>query len=142
MRPCLPIFAVLLLAATPGASAWAQSPSSSGASLTNVYGPYSVYGPGLTFHQSSFSYSPYSTSIGLQSSVRVPDGGEALAGGYGAWREGRQQSGTPILGKVPYLGRGFNGVGYGRNVRNTSVSVRARVIRLREEEERQTGVRP
>jgi Flp pilus assembly secretin CpaC len=110
--------------------------------LTNDYGPYSVYGRGLTYRQPSFYSGPSSTSVRAQTSVLVPDGGEALVGGLSSVSEGRNEAGTPVLSKAPYLSRGFKNVGYGRRIQNTSVSVRVRVIRMADEEERQTGLRP
>jgi hypothetical protein len=154
MRLTLVVLTTLLLAGAAAAPARAQSSgnvygpySVYGPGLTykqpsSYYGPYSVYGPGLTYRQPASSSSPYATSVRVQSSVFVPDGGEALVAGYGALSEGRREAGAPGLGKTPYLNRASDNVGSGRSVRRTTVSVRVRVIRLAEEEERQTGVRP
>ena len=159
MRTTSLVLAALLLAGSVGTSASAQS-SDRGSGY--VYGPYSVYGPGLTYKQPSAYYGPYSvygpgltyrqpptfttrperTFVGVQSSVLVPDGGEALVASYSSRSEGRNEFGVPVLGKVPYLDRGFRNLGAGTSIRRTTVSVRARVIILAEEEERQTGVRP
>jgi Flp pilus assembly secretin CpaC len=84
---------------------------------------------------------PAVTNIRIQSTVTVPDGGEALLGGYSRASEGRSEYGAPLAGKVPILGRGFRNVGYGRSFSSTRVSVRVRIISLREEEYRQTGFR-
>jgi hypothetical protein len=149
----------VLLAASVTTPARAQSADRGSGS---VYGPYSVYGPGLTYKQPSAYYGPYSvygpgltyrqpptfttrperTFVAAQSSVLVPDGGEALVAGYSSRSEGRNEFGVPVLGKVPYLDRGFRNVGAGSSIRRTTISVRARIIILSEEEERQTGVRP
>jgi len=157
MRPAFRILAALLLAGCVTPPVLAQS---SDRGSGNVYGPYSVYGPGLTYKPSTYTgpYSVYDpgltsrppssfsvptfTSVRVQSSVVVPDGGEALLGGYSSLSEGRREAGVPLLGKTPYLNRGFSNVGSGRSISRTTVSVRARVIILAEEEERQTGVRP
>jgi hypothetical protein len=158
MRPALLVLATLLGAAVIATPARAQS-ANRGAG--NVYGPYSVYGPGLTYKPPSYNYGPYSvygpgltyrqpsyvsvptfTSLRAQSSVVVPDGGEALLAGYSTLREGRNEFGVPLLGKVPYAKQAFDNVGAGRSIGRTTVSVRVRVISLAEEEERQTGVRP
>jgi len=109
---------------------------------TSYYGPYSVYGPGLTYRQPYAASRPAATSLSVQTSVSVPDGGEALVGGYSSASEGRNEFGAPGLGKTPYLGRGFRNVGSGRSVGRTTASVRVRIINLAEEEERQTGVKP
>jgi hypothetical protein len=157
MRPTVLLLAALLWAGAAAAPARAQS-SDRGSS--GYYGPYSVYGPGLTYKGPSDYTGPYSvygpgltykaptfysrptyTSLGVRTSVTVPDGGEALVAGYGRLSEGRNEFGAPGAGKVPYAGRGFNNVGSGRSVSRATVSVRVRVISLAEEEERQTGVR-
>jgi hypothetical protein len=81
------------------------------------------------------------TSLGLQTSVSVPDGGEALLGGYTAYSTGRNEFGTPLVGQVPYLGRLSRGVGGSSyEARSSRATVRVRVIRLADEEVRQTGV--
>jgi len=139
MRPAFRILAALLLAGCVTPPVLAQS---SDRGSGNVYGPYSVYGPGLTSRPPSSFSVPTFTSVRVQSSVVVPDGGEALLGGYSSLSEGRREAGVPLLGKTPYLNRGFSNVGSGRSISRTTVSVRARVIILAEEEERQTGVRP
>jgi Flp pilus assembly secretin CpaC len=84
---------------------------------------------------------PGFTSILIQTTVAVPDGGSVNLGGYSQLSEGRNEFGTPGLGKLPYVGRGFRNVGSGRQATSTRVNVRARIIDLREEEYRQTGVR-
>jgi hypothetical protein len=81
-------------------------------------------------------------AIQMQTTISVPDRGEALFGGYSFVSEGRNSFASPILSKSPYIGRGVGNVGYGRSMSRTTVSGRVRVIRLAEEEERQTGVRP
>jgi hypothetical protein len=158
MRLTPVLLAALLWAGAVAVPAHAQS---SDRGSGNVYGPYSVYGPGLTYKQSSGYYGPYSvygpgltyrapsfttvptfTSVRARTSVVVPDGGEALVAGYSSVSEGRNEFGVPVLGKVPYLDRGFRNVGAGRDVRRTTLSVKVRIINLAEEEERQTGVRP
>lgn len=154
---------VLLLAALfgMGAAAAPARAQSSNRGSSGYYGPYSVYGPGLTYKAPSGYYGPYSaygpgltyrapasfsrptfTSVRAQTSVVVPDRGEALVAGTSSLSEGRNEFGVPGLGKTPYAGRAFNNVGSGRSVSRTTVSVRVRVISLAEEEERQTGVRP
>src|SRR5262245_54835067 len=44
---------------------------------------------------------PVLTSIGISSTVTVPDGGTALLGGYSRVSEGRREYGPPVLGKLP-----------------------------------------
>jgi hypothetical protein len=62
-------------------------------------------------------------------------------GSYSQLSEGRNEFGVPILGRVPYAGRGFRNVGYGRDAVSGRVGVSVRIIDLREEEYLQTGVR-
>jgi Flp pilus assembly secretin CpaC len=88
-----------------------------------------------------FTSVPVTGSIVVGTTVNVPDGGSVLVGGDSFYAEGRNEFGPPVLGKVPYAGRAFRNVGYGRTVRSRSVTVGVRVIDLAEEEERQTGVR-
>ena len=139
MRLTPVLLAALLWAGAVAVPAHAQS---SDRGSGNVYGPYSVYGPGLTYRAPSFTTVPTFTSVRARTSVVVPDGGEALVAGYSSVSEGRNEFGVPVLGKVPYLDRGFRNVGAGRDVRRTTLSVKVRIINLAEEEERQTGVRP
>jgi hypothetical protein len=84
---------------------------------------------------------PMYTTIGLQTTVAVPDGGSVTLGGYSQLSEGRSEFGVPVLGGVPYAGRGFRNVGYGRTTVYRRVTASVRVIDLRAEEYRQTGVR-
>lgn len=114
----------------------ALAPAFASAQDRPYYGPYSVYGPGLTYIQRP-TVSPFSTTtIGVQTSVLVPDGGTALVAGYSTYREGRNEFGTPVLGKIPIAGRPFRNVGYGYAIQSSTVTVRVRVIDLREEEAR------
>jgi hypothetical protein len=105
-------------------------------------GSYAIISSNLSSRQSTVTSGRPSTSLGVQTSVLVPDGGEALVGSYSTARAGRNEFGAPIPGHVPVLGRGVNNVGSSKTVRKTSASARVRVIRMAEEEERQTGVRP
>jgi type II secretory pathway component GspD/PulD (secretin) len=84
---------------------------------------------------------PVGTIVAVQTTVSVPDGGTAYLGGYSRYSESRTEYGTPVLGKIPYVGRGFRNVGYGRSVSSVSVTASVRIIDLADEEYRQTGVR-
>jgi len=84
---------------------------------------------------------PTFTTIRVTTSVTIPDGGSVLLGGYSRVSEGRIEHGTPVVGKTPYLGRTVRNVGYGRTSVNGKVIGSVRIIDLREEEFRQTGVR-
>lgn len=69
----------------------------------------------------------------------VPAGGSTTLGGYSRVAESRKEFGSPVLGKVPVLGRGTRNVGYGRSTTVTRGRVFVRT--LRDEEYRQTGFR-
>ena len=84
---------------------------------------------------------PSFTGIRIQTTVAVPDSGSANLGGSSQLSEGRNEFGTPGPGKLPYVGRGFRNSASGRQAVSGRVNVRARIIDLREEEYRQTGVR-
>jgi hypothetical protein len=97
-------------------------------------------GPVLTFiPRQTIAVVPAYSSAGVQTTVTAP-GGVSL-GGYSRLSGGRVEAGVPALGRVPFGGRGFGNVGYGRSAFGGRVSVRVRVIDLREEEYRQTGYR-
>ena len=111
-------------------------------SRTPYLGPYSVYGPGLSYRQPTFYYGPLrTTTIGVQTSVSVPDRGTALVGGYTSARQGRAELGSPIAGKLPYAGRLGSNRAFGRALSSTRITAGVRIISLEEEEYRQTGVR-
>jgi hypothetical protein len=82
------------------------------------------------------------TGTSLQTTVSAPDGGTATLGGYSQLSEGRNESGAPGWGKGGFSwGRGSRNVGYGRSVSTRRITTSVRIIDLREEEYRQTGVR-
>jgi type II secretory pathway component GspD/PulD (secretin) len=84
---------------------------------------------------------PTFTNIRVLTTVTVPDGGTVTLGGSSQLSEGRSEFGAPVLGRGPYVGRGFRNVGYGRTTVSSRGTVSVRIINLREEEFRQTGVR-
>lgn len=83
---------------------------------------------------------PTFTTISVQTTVVVPDGGTVLLGGLKTLSEGRNEFGPPIISKIPYINRLFRNVGYGRDVSSLMMMVTPRIIINREEQERQTGV--
>ena len=87
-----------------------------------------------------FLQQPTFSSIDVQTTVMVPDGGTVVLGGLKALSEGRNEFGPPVLSKIPYLNRLFRNVGYGRTTSNLMMLVTPRIIINREEQERQTGV--
>lgn len=69
-RTTVPAMIALLTAAVLSGAAHAQAPD------RPYYGPYSVYGPGLTYRQPDFYYGPLGTTfLRAQTTVTVPDGG-------------------------------------------------------------------
>jgi type II secretory pathway component GspD/PulD (secretin) len=87
-----------------------------------------------------FIQQPTFTTVTVQTSVSVPDGGTVLMGGLKLLNEGRNEFGPPILSKVPYLSRLFKNVGYGRDTSSLLIMVTPRVIINSEEELLQTNV--
>jgi type II secretory pathway component GspD/PulD (secretin) len=81
------------------------------------------------------------SSLSVQTTVRVPDGGSALVAGYSSLSESRTEFGPPGLSGVPYLNRAVRNVAYGRRTVARRVYASVRIIDLREEEYRQTGYR-
>jgi len=81
----------------------------------------------------SFAYTTVSTT------VSVPDGGTILLGGIKRLNEGRNEYGTPILDKLPYINRLFKNVGIGRETQSLMMMVTPRII-IQEEEEANLGV--
>ncbi len=87
-----------------------------------------------------FVQQPTFTSIQVQTTVTVPDGGTVLMGGFKRLSEGRNEFGPPILSKIPYVNRLFRNVGFGREAESLMIMVTPRIIINEEEEFRQTGV--
>jgi type II secretory pathway component GspD/PulD (secretin) len=82
----------------------------------------------------TFFQQPAVSTISLNTTVVIPDGGTVLMGGLKTLSEGRNEFGPPILSKIPYLNRLFKNVGYGRESQSLMVMVTARII-INEEEE-------
>jgi type II secretory pathway component GspD/PulD (secretin) len=87
-----------------------------------------------------FIQMPRITTLTVNTTVAVPDGGTVLMGGLKRLSEGRNEYGPPILSKIPYINRLFKNVGYGRSAESLLMMVTPRIIIQAEEEERQTGV--
>ena len=51
-------------------------------------------------------------------------------------KEGRDEKGTPILNKIPYINRLFQNTGIGRETESLMMMVTPRIIIQEEEEER------
>jgi len=81
-----------------------------------------------------FLQQPAFTSIDVQTTVSVPDGGTVLLGGLKAMSEGREEFGPPVLSQIPYINRLFKNVGIGRDTRHIMIMVTPRIIISSEEE--------
>lgn len=84
---------------------------------------------GVTIQQPSVA------SFTVMTTVTVPDGGTIVLGGVKRLREGRQEYGTPILNKIPFVNRLFMNVGVGRQQESILMMVTPRIL-IQEEEER------
>jgi len=82
---------------------------------------------------------PTFATTSVSTTVSVPDGGTVLMGGIKRLAEGRNERGTPILSKLPYLSRLFKNVGIGRETQTLMMMVTPRIIIQEEEEERVMG---
>ena len=144
MRSALPVFAVLLLTFFHTSLAQAQSSSTTTAQAAYdaAAGRFVRINVSQSFRQPLTRSTRFGTAMNFQTSVLVPDGGEALVAGNSTVSEGSREAGAPGFGKLPGLDRGFRNLASGRTVRTSRATVRVRVIRMSEEEERQTGVRP
>jgi general secretion pathway protein D len=89
-----------------------------------------------------FIQQPRVTTVSVQTTVAVPDGGTVLMGGLKRLSEGRVEFGPPVLSKIPYLNRLFRNQAYGRNAESLLIMVTPRIIIQAEEEEKQTGYVP
>jgi type II secretory pathway component GspD/PulD (secretin) len=87
-----------------------------------------------------FIQQPQVSSVNIQTTVSIPDGGTVILGGLKTLSEGRNEFGPPVLSKLPYVNRLFRNVGYGREAQSLLLMVTPRIIINSEEEERQTGV--
>jgi type II secretory pathway component GspD/PulD (secretin) len=125
-------------------------------SLTNLATPVTALFPITTFITplfeggaqgqpvpfTMFLQQPGFTTVTVNTTVMVPDGGTVLMGGIKTLREGRNEFGPPILSKIPYINRLFKNVGYGRETESLLIMVTPRIIINEEEEAKQTGVGP
>ena len=91
---------------------------------------------GTTVQQPSFS------SVSVNSTVSVPDGGTILLGGIKRLSEGRTERGVPMLSKIPYINRLFRNVAIGRETSSLMLMVTPRIIIQEEEEANLLGTPP
>src|SRR5438105_10788066 len=115
MRTTLSVFAVLLAASVFAPAVRGQASVPVRRPMENLSGSYALFSASLTYRQPVSSSIRSSSSVQLQTSVLVPDRGEALLGGSSSLREGRNEFGTPLLGKTPTLNRGLGNAGSSRS---------------------------
>ena len=89
-----------------------------------------------------FFQQPTFTTITVNTTVNVPDGGTVLLGGLKTMSEGRTEFGPPILSKIPYLSRLFRNTAFGREGQSLMIMVTPRIIINEEEERIFTGAIP
>jgi len=75
-----------------------------------------------------FFQQPSFTTINLQTTVNVPDGGTVLLGGLKTLAEGRNEFGPPVLSKIPYINRLFRNQAFGREAQSIMILVTPRII--------------
>lgn len=102
---------------------------------TNESSSGTVSSSGTTVQLPTFSF------VTVTTTVSVPDGGTVLLGGIKRLSEGRNEFGTPILNKIPYINRLFKNVGIGRETQSLMMMVTPRII-IQEEEEEKIGILP
>jgi hypothetical protein len=100
--------------------------------------PKPALGPD-TGNDSKIQVGPAVILLTGQGPIRIPDGGVRVLSAYANVAEARNEGGVPILGGIPYLGRGFRNVGYGRSVAGIQLSASVRIISMAEEEARFLG---
>ena len=108
--------------------------------LLPIYPTANVLDPGNAVVYTQYIQQPQRiSSININTTVTVPDGGTVVMGGLKRMSEGRLEYGPPVLSKIPYINRLFRNVGYGRTGTSILIMVTPRIIIQEEEEERATG---
>jgi hypothetical protein len=85
---------------------------------------------------------PTFSFVTVSTTVSVPDRGSALLGGIKRSQTGRNDAGTPMLGKLPFAGRPFKNSAIGANRMGMNVHVNATIIDLSEMDEYILGSAP
>ncbi|MBX9656424.1 type II and III secretion system protein, partial [bacterium] len=78
---------------------------------------------------------PTVSQVTVLTTVSVPDGGTVLLGGLKSHSEARNEYGTPVLSKIPYLNRLFKNQATARVTSSLMLMVSPRIVILEEEEE-------
>jgi len=81
-----------------------------------------------------FIQQPRLTKLVGEASVKIPDAGTVLLGGWKQEREGRTEFGPPVLSSIPYVNRLFKNVGYSHETEKVYLMVTPRIIIIEEEE--------
>jgi Flp pilus assembly secretin CpaC len=84
--------------------------------------------PGQPAMATQFIQQPKVTTLGLEKTLSIPDGGTVLLGGWKRLREARNEFGPPVLSRIPYVNRLFKNVGYGREAETVLMMVTPRII--------------
>jgi hypothetical protein len=84
-----------------------------------ILATYSPQAEAQTIQLPEFGFTTVATT------VSVPDRGSALLGGVGRARYGRTQRGTPLVGRLPGIGRPFNNVATGSELGGSTIGVTA-----------------
>ncbi len=105
-----------------------------------IFPLFDGFGTGQPVVFTQFLQLPRTTTVTVNTTVAVPDGGTVLMGGLKRLSEGRNEYGPPVLSKIHWVNRLFKNVGYGRSAESLLIMVTPRIIIQAEEEERQTSV--
>jgi type II secretory pathway component GspD/PulD (secretin) len=81
-----------------------------------------------------FLQQPQLNTMAIEKTVTIPDGRTVVFGSLKKTTETRDESGPPILSKIPYVSRLFRNVGYGRETQTLWVMVTPRIL-VNEEKE-------
>ena len=112
-----------------------EGPQTTPDDSTKVNNQQTVSRQGSTVQLPTYSF------VTVTTTVSVPDGGTVLLGGIKRLSEGRNEFGTPMLDKIPYVSRLFRNVAIGRETQSLMMMVTPRII-IQEEEEERIGVVP
>ena len=93
----------------------------------------------VTTNQGTTVQLPTFSFVTVTTTVSVPDGGTVLLGGIKRLNEGRNESGIPLLSKLPYINRLFKNTAIARSTTSLMMMVTPRIIIQEEEEDKLLG---
>jgi hypothetical protein len=102
---------------------------------TPYYGPYSAYGPSLTYKQPSFNNSPYTVSSRSQAANAVPQMQQGRSAHLNSQSESGSPSGPPASARAPASNRLQNNLGSGA-VGASSITAQPVIVPGRDDETR------